>query len=261
MGGGGAPPRGIARRARDRDFLSRDAFTGGYGRDRFGIDRSAHGIGSRGGVPRPQSLGNDAYRTDGQIDPLGDADADADATASLVEQGLMEEDEFGSITRSGSARRAGRRGRRRRRGPVALRRRGGGRVPRVPKHRVLGRALQRRARQRKRQQGGHGASVLRVVQEERRRVQRVGVGPVVQGVLVEKDDDVPAPGVRSGQDHLHLGALHPTPAEVRKGKSASGGSAVLPSHDDHQQRPAVHELADARVSPDVARGVTARGSP
>ena len=80
----------------DRDFLSRDAFTGGYGRDRFGIDRSAHGIGSRGGVARPRSLGNDAYHTDGQIDPLGDDDADSDATASLVEQGLMEEDEFGS---------------------------------------------------------------------------------------------------------------------------------------------------------------------
>ena len=28
----------------------------------------------------------------------------------------------------------------------------------------------------------------------------------------------------------------------------------MPAHDDHEQRAAVHELADARVSPDVAQG-------
>ena len=86
-------------------------------------------------------------------------------------------------------------GRRPGRRPLAVPRARGGRVPRIPKHRVLGRSLQRSARQRQRQSQRNREGVLRVVQGERRGVQRVGVGPVVEGVLDEEDDDVPATGV------------------------------------------------------------------
>ena len=60
--------------------------------DQFGIDRSAHGIATDA---RQSTRGHDVSHTDSmRVDPRGDEDVDA--TAKLVEQGLMEEDEFGS---------------------------------------------------------------------------------------------------------------------------------------------------------------------